>query len=184
MIYRIQVIIALCVVCAIMTEGFRMTRGSRINMALSDYKEELAKTAAAIAAPGMHLLVIFWREVFTFEFNTMHLSQGRVFLLSTSPPRPLANAFNPLVLRTPRRLDRLRRIRPRRFWLLPRALGVRVPSIWSFLLGRLVQIRQLALRRHDGSAPLPDGLSLPEETISHTLWLEPINLVRLSRHPR
>ena len=52
MIYRIQVVIALSVIFAFLAQGFRMTRGSRINMALSDYKAELAKTAAAIAAPG------------------------------------------------------------------------------------------------------------------------------------
>jgi hypothetical protein len=30
------------------------SNGHRMTMSLKDYKEELAKTAAAIAAPGMH----------------------------------------------------------------------------------------------------------------------------------
>jgi fructose-bisphosphate aldolase class I len=62
MIYRIQVVIALCFIMAFVTEAFQMPvsrlQASPLSMALKDYKEELAKTAAAIAAPGKGILAV------------------------------------------------------------------------------------------------------------------------------
>ena len=58
MIYRAQFIAALVVVLAVMSEAFRMNSRSRVNMALADYKSELAATAAAIASPGKGILAV------------------------------------------------------------------------------------------------------------------------------
>jgi hypothetical protein len=56
MIYRVQFVVALCVVLAFFSEAFQMPASrlsfSPMSMALADYKAELAATAAAIAAPG------------------------------------------------------------------------------------------------------------------------------------
>lgn len=60
MIYPMRVFLMLVFVvyCA---EAFRMMQSaqssSSLSMALKDYKEELAKTAAAIAAPGEDLTI-------------------------------------------------------------------------------------------------------------------------------
>ena len=58
MIYRAQFIAALVVMLAVMSEAFRMNSRSRVNMALADYKSELAATAAAIASPGKGILAV------------------------------------------------------------------------------------------------------------------------------
>ena len=62
MIYRAQFLVALLIVLACMAEAFKMMPASRssssLSMALSDYKNELAATAAAIAAPGKGILAV------------------------------------------------------------------------------------------------------------------------------
>jgi len=62
MIYRIQFLVAMLIALAVMAEAFKMpaTRvsSSPMSMALSDYKKELAATAAAIAAPGKGILAV------------------------------------------------------------------------------------------------------------------------------
>jgi len=62
MIYGVKLFIALLVVMATMSAAFHMHTASRgdfsLRMALADYKEELAKTAAAIAAPGKGILAV------------------------------------------------------------------------------------------------------------------------------
>ena len=62
MIYGIQTLIVLLVVLALSAEGFKV-QSSRMNisplsMALSDYKKELAATAAALTAPGKGILAV------------------------------------------------------------------------------------------------------------------------------
>lgn len=54
MIYSIRVlfVILLAVFGAAFQNAGRVNSGSSLKMALKDYREELAKTAAAIAAPG------------------------------------------------------------------------------------------------------------------------------------
>jgi hypothetical protein len=51
-----KLVVALFVVMALVCEAFRMQntnmRGSSLSMSLNDYKEQLAKTASAIAGPG------------------------------------------------------------------------------------------------------------------------------------
>ena len=57
MIYNVQFLVVIFVLLAFTAEAFQM-QSSRVSnvgsmkMALADYREELAKTAAAIAAPG------------------------------------------------------------------------------------------------------------------------------------
>ena len=57
MIYNVQFLVVIFVLLAVSAKAFQM-QSSRISnvgsmkMALADYREELAKTAAAIAAPG------------------------------------------------------------------------------------------------------------------------------------
>ena len=62
MIYRIQILVALLVVLACMAKAFQMPASrigmSPLSMALSDYKNELAATAAAIASPGKGILAV------------------------------------------------------------------------------------------------------------------------------
>jgi len=60
MIYQVQFLVVVLVVLAVSVNGFRMLPSARngMTMALADYKEELAKTAAAIAAPGKGILAV------------------------------------------------------------------------------------------------------------------------------
>ena len=62
MIYRIQLLVAILVVLAFMSEAFQMPASkvsfSPLSMALNDYKKELAATAAAIAGPGKGILAV------------------------------------------------------------------------------------------------------------------------------
>ena len=57
MIYNVQFLVVIFVLLAVTAKAFQI-QSSRISnvgsmrMALADYREELAKTAAAIAAPG------------------------------------------------------------------------------------------------------------------------------------
>lgn len=59
MIYNVQFLVVIFVLLAVTAKAFQI-QSSRISnvgsmrMALADYREELAKTAAAIAAPGNH----------------------------------------------------------------------------------------------------------------------------------
>jgi hypothetical protein len=56
MIYNVQMLVVIIVLLAVTANGFRMTStratATPMKMALADYREELARTAAAIAAPG------------------------------------------------------------------------------------------------------------------------------------
>ena len=58
MIYNCQFLVLIFVLLAVTAKAFQMPSSSRVantgsmRMALSDYREELARTAAAIAAPG------------------------------------------------------------------------------------------------------------------------------------
>jgi hypothetical protein len=56
MIAGMKLVAALFILIAVVSEAFRMSAAPRdvfsLRMALSDYKEELAKTASAIASPG------------------------------------------------------------------------------------------------------------------------------------
>lgn len=57
MIYNVQFLVVIFVLLAVTAEAFkmqssRMSNVGTMKMALADYREELAKTAAAIAAPG------------------------------------------------------------------------------------------------------------------------------------
>jgi hypothetical protein len=57
MIYNCQFLVLIFVLLAVTAKAFqmpssRMSNTASMRMALSDYREELAKTAAAIAAPG------------------------------------------------------------------------------------------------------------------------------------
>jgi len=62
MIGSIKLVVALFVLLAVVSEAFRMSTSGRnvfsLRMALSDYKEELAKTAATIASPGKGILAV------------------------------------------------------------------------------------------------------------------------------
>eukprot|EP01041_Mallomonas_annulata_P010171 gene10171-21200_t len=62
MIYRVQLLIALCIVIAFLAQAFHMPSAkfqfSPLRMALSDYKEELAKNAKLIASPGKGILAV------------------------------------------------------------------------------------------------------------------------------
>mmetsp|Transcript_37126 Transcript_37126/g.37800 ORF Transcript_37126/g.37800 Transcript_37126/m.37800 type:complete len:393 (+) Transcript_37126:59-1237(+) len=62
MIYRVQLLIAICFILAFMAEAFHVPSSkiqfSPVRMALADYKEELAQTAKAIAAPGKGILAV------------------------------------------------------------------------------------------------------------------------------
>lgn len=62
MIYRLQFLAALIVVLACMAKAFQMSTSrvgvSPLSMALNDYKNELAATAAAIASPGKGILAV------------------------------------------------------------------------------------------------------------------------------
>ena len=57
MIYNVQFLVVIFVLLAVTAKAFqiqssRMSNVGSMRMALSDFREELAKTAAAIAAPG------------------------------------------------------------------------------------------------------------------------------------
>ena len=69
MIYSIQ-IFAIILLLAISADAFRMVSKVQntmaLKMALADYKEELAKTAAAIAAPGNFVKYSFFFLSFSF----------------------------------------------------------------------------------------------------------------------
>lgn len=62
MIYRVQLLIVICFVLALLAQAFHVPASklqiSPMSMALSDYKEELAKNAKAIAAPGKGILAV------------------------------------------------------------------------------------------------------------------------------
>ena len=63
MIYNVQFIVVIFVLLAVNAKAFqmqssRMSNTGSMRMALSDYREELARTAAAIAAPGNYSLRI------------------------------------------------------------------------------------------------------------------------------
>jgi fructose-bisphosphate aldolase class I len=63
MIYNVKFLVVIIVLLATLANGFRMVPGtakttSALQMALSDYKNELAATAAAIAAPGKGILAV------------------------------------------------------------------------------------------------------------------------------
>jgi len=62
MIYRVQLLIALCIVIAFLAEAFHVPASkiqfSPLRMALADYKEELAKNAKLIAGPGKGILAV------------------------------------------------------------------------------------------------------------------------------
>ena len=58
MIYNCQFLIVIFVLLAVSAKAFqmqssRMSNVGSMRMALADYREELARTAAAISAPGM-----------------------------------------------------------------------------------------------------------------------------------
>lgn len=58
MIYNVQFLVVIFVLLAVTAKAFqiqssRMSNVGSMRMALSNYREELAKTAAAIAAPGI-----------------------------------------------------------------------------------------------------------------------------------
>lgn len=64
MIYNVQFLVVIFVLLAVTAEAFkmqssRMSNVGSMKMALADYREELAKTAAAIAAPGQLLSKLF-----------------------------------------------------------------------------------------------------------------------------
>jgi hypothetical protein len=63
MIYRVQLLIALCIVIAFLAEAFHVPASkfqfSPVRMALADYKEELAKNAKLIAGPGIVMFIWF-----------------------------------------------------------------------------------------------------------------------------
>lgn len=57
MIYNVQFLVVIFVLLAVTAKAFqmqssRMSNTGSMRMALSDYREELAKTAAKIASPG------------------------------------------------------------------------------------------------------------------------------------
>lgn len=55
--FGMKLLIAVLVVLVVFTNAFVQNTRSRVSslsMALSDYKDELAKTAAALAGPGNH----------------------------------------------------------------------------------------------------------------------------------
>jgi hypothetical protein len=61
MIYNVQFLVVIFVILAATAEAFqmqssRMSSTGSMKMALKDYREELAKTAAAISAPGNNKL--------------------------------------------------------------------------------------------------------------------------------
>jgi fructose-bisphosphate aldolase class I len=62
MIYRFQLITAFCLFLAFIAHAFHVPSSkvnvSPLRMALSDYKEELARTAKAIAGPGKGILAV------------------------------------------------------------------------------------------------------------------------------
>lgn len=63
MIYPMKFFIMLLVVLAVSVDAFRLMSnrhdGMTVKMALADYREELGRTAAAIAAPGMDSSALF-----------------------------------------------------------------------------------------------------------------------------
>lgn len=68
MIYNVQFIVVIFVLLAVNAKAFqmqssRMSNSGSMRMALSDYREELARTAAAIAAPGNFILRINSKSV-------------------------------------------------------------------------------------------------------------------------
>lgn len=58
----VKLIIAVLVALALCANAFRMqnnrAKATSLNMSLKDYKEQLAKTAAAIAGPGKGILAV------------------------------------------------------------------------------------------------------------------------------
>lgn len=104
MIYALRIFFMIVFV-AIYAEAFRMmgaqSGSSSLQMALKDYKEELAKTARAIASPGK--IYLYLDLVAGFIKIVL---QVRVFWLLTSQPRPLASVCSQLALRTLRRTAR------------------------------------------------------------------------------
>jgi hypothetical protein len=60
MIYSLQVLLTFILVVISTSDAFRMSRTAQssgsLQMALSDYKKELAETAALIAGPGIFVL--------------------------------------------------------------------------------------------------------------------------------
>lgn len=104
MIYALRIFFMIVFV-AIYADAFRMmgtqSVASSLQMALKDYKEELAKTARAIASPG--------KIIVCFDIVTRFLKimlQVRVFWLSTSQLRPSENVYSQLALRTLKRTAR------------------------------------------------------------------------------
>ena len=60
------VLIICCISCAAAFQAGLKTRvnvNSKLQMALADYKEELAATAAAIASPGKLLRAMTWNNI-------------------------------------------------------------------------------------------------------------------------
>jgi fructose-bisphosphate aldolase class I len=62
MVCNVKFLAALVVILAVCSNAFRMQvnkmNSASLKMALSDYKEELAKTAASIASPGRGILAV------------------------------------------------------------------------------------------------------------------------------
>eukprot|EP01035_Chromulina_nebulosa_P067430 gene67430-92373_t len=62
MIYSLQVLLTFILVVISTSDAFRMSRTAQssgsLQMALSDYKKELAETAALIAGPGKGILAV------------------------------------------------------------------------------------------------------------------------------
>ena len=80
MIYNVQFIVVIFVFLAVNAKAFqmqssRMSNSGSMRMALSDFREELAKTAAAIAAPGNYYIINLVQQL-----NTLRASCSDVFL--------------------------------------------------------------------------------------------------------
>jgi hypothetical protein len=72
MIYNVQFLVVIFVILAATAEAFqmqssRMSSTGTMKMALKDYREELAKTAAAIAAPGNYKLQRFSTFIIVYK---------------------------------------------------------------------------------------------------------------------
>ena len=72
MIYSLQVLVTFILVIVSVSDAFRMVspaqKSSSMKMALADYREELAKTAAAIAAPGLLVLLMDTKSICSHFF--------------------------------------------------------------------------------------------------------------------
>ena len=74
MIYNVQVLVVIFVLLAVTAKAFqiqssRMSNVGSMRMALSDFREELAKTAAAIAAPGKWYIINFVQQLNTLALT-------------------------------------------------------------------------------------------------------------------